>query len=671
MEDWVSRLKSEPEFVPFEIELWHRKSGVRRREAVGRIRFEIKALGGSLVQQCAIADIAYHGILGRLPPGQVQQFIDRQRNGNSDIRLLACNEIKYVRPVGQCAVEESELVDLIPVQEKEQETPQLDTLPVAALLDGLPLTRHRKLAGRMLVDDPDGYEDTYQAADRFHGTTMASLICHGDLNNPVHPLSTPLYVRPIMKPVKGLEKTSEHIPENVLPVDLLHRAVRRMYEQEGEEAAAAPTVRIVNLSIGDPKRPFLHDVSPLARLLDWLSWKYQVLFVVSAGNCVYDINLDISTEALVSLHRDQIAHMIISAIADDTRNRSILSPAEAINAITVGAAHEDYSGPAQGQNVDPFLSSDMPSVVSRHGPGYRRGLKPEILAAGGKQVVKSKTPMRTNRTLTLPSSTRAPGQKVSVPGRSGRLDQVAHTRGTSNAAALTTRNAVQLQMLLQDLRATYDGYPPSDYDVVLTKALLVHSAFWGNAMDVYRAVLLGHRHIRERIGRFLGYGKVHPERVRSCTDQRVTLLGFGELDDGRADRFTLPIPHALTTTNARRRLTVTVAWITPIVCTRWQYRVAQLWFKASGPIVGKRQFADGHAVGRGTIQHEVFVQNEALPPSDKDVVDVTIHCRKDAADLPAPVRYGLAVTLEVAEAVPIYQEVRNLLGIRTRVRGAQ
>ena len=106
IEDWAFRLESEPEFIPFEIELWHRKSRDRRRDAERRIRFELESLGGSLVQQCTIADIAYHGILGCLPRGQVQQLIDGQHSGTSDIRLLACDEIMYVRPIGQCAVGE-------------------------------------------------------------------------------------------------------------------------------------------------------------------------------------------------------------------------------------------------------------------------------------------------------------------------------------------------------------------------------------------------------------------------------------------------------------------------------------------------------------------------------------------------------------------------------------
>ncbi len=675
VEDWAFRLEYEPEFIPFEIELWHRSTRNQRQAAERRIRSEIESLGGSVVQQCAIPDIAYHGMLGRLPPVQIQRMIDRQREGTSNIRLLACDEIMYVRPVGQCAVRVFEPVHSLPALEQERPVPPPAVSPVAALFDGLPLTRHDVLDGRVLVDDPDGYEETYEATDRFHGTTMASLICHGDLGKQGTSLATPLYVRPIMKPARTPEGSVERIPDDVLPVDLLHRAMRRMYEQEGDKAPAAPTVRIVNLSIGDRGRPFLREMSPWARLLDWLSWKYTVLFVVSAGNCMDDIDLDVSTEALLARSQDDIERKVVSAITSDTRNRSILSPAEAINVITVGAAHEDQSGPAGKPYADPFSSSDMPSLVSRHGPGYRRGLKPEILVSGGKQVIRSKVPMRTNRTFSLPSSMHAPGQAVSVPGRTGDLSEVAYTRGTSNAAALTTRSAVQLQQLLQDIRATSNGLPPSRYDVVLTKALIVHSASWGHAESVYDSVLRP-RHggyvVRERIGRFLGYGKVDFGRARSCTERRVTVLGFGELDDGQADQFALPIPLDLTTTSARRRLTVTLAWITPVVCTRSQYRVAHLWFRADGRIVDERMFADRHAVQRGTVQHEVFVGTGVLPPTDaEEVVDIAVNCRKDAADIPTTIRYGLAVTLEVTEAVgvPIYQEVRKLLGVRARVQG--
>ena len=75
-------------------------------------------------------------------------------------------------------------------------------------------------------------------------------------------------------------------------IDLVHRAVRRMYEGEGDSLPSAPTVKVINLSVGDGHRPFGGgDLSPWARLIDWLSHKHQVLFVVSVGNASDELTL--------------------------------------------------------------------------------------------------------------------------------------------------------------------------------------------------------------------------------------------------------------------------------------------------------------------------------------------------------------------------------------------
>ena len=674
VEDWKDRLKHEHDAIPFEIELWHRKTASRRDGAARYLRSQIDSMGGTVLQQSVISDIAYHGILGRLPASEIQMIVDQLKDDVPDVRLLATDDIMYVRPVGQCAIriadsaEPTQVVEVPPTN-----IPQADAKPVAALFDGMPLIGHQMCKDRLIVDDPDGYADTYQARDRCHGTEMTSLICHGDLSRPTVPLSTPLYVRPIMKPVTGWDGVGERIPEDVLPVDLVHRAVRRMYEPEDDQPAAAPTVRFINLSIADPARPFFREMSAWARLLDWLSWKYQILFVVSAGNVTDDIELDVPTESLSKCRPEDAAHIVVSAITADTRNRRILAPAETLNGLSVGAAHDDGSGVSSRQHdAFEFLSPDGPSPISCHGPGYRRALKPELLVPGGRQVMVSKTPTRSNRVLKVLRSKRPPGQAVAIPGARGMLNEKAYTRGTSNAAALTTRHAVELHEMLGVLRTVAGGHPHDDYETVLVKTLLVHGAAWGRAADVYKTVLKerhGGQTVREQVGRFLGYGPVDFERVKSCTDQRATVLGFGELDDRGAHRFSLPIPPSLGKRARRRKLTITLAWLTPVVSTRQQYRIARLWFNPQNELASDRVFfANHYSVRRGTVQHEILEGDAAIPFTDGYTVEVTVNCRADAADLPGPVRYGLAVSLEVAEDIdiPIYQEVRERLRVRVR-----
>ena len=208
------------------------------------------------------------------------------------------------------------------------------------------------------------------------------------------------------------------IPPDVLPVDLIHRAVRRLFEAEGDEPPAAPTIRFVNLSICDPVRPLMRQMSAWARLLDWLSWKYQILFIVSAGNHGHDIELEISRSSLDSLAPDQREQTIIKAVAKDTRNRRLLSPAETLNGLTVGAVHQDASRSAGTNLIDPFVQTSGPNVASAHGPGYRRAIKPDVLLPGGRQLLTEKLgSAHTNATLRIANLFSPPGQRVAAPGR--------------------------------------------------------------------------------------------------------------------------------------------------------------------------------------------------------------------------------------------------------------
>jgi hypothetical protein len=90
---------------------------------------------------------------------------------------------------------------------------------------------------------------------------MASLIAHGDLSTPGPAIRQPLYVRPILQPHEFFAR-EEVAPPDELLVDLIHRAFRRMLDGDGQQSPAAPSVRVVNLSIGDPARTFVRRFSP-------------------------------------------------------------------------------------------------------------------------------------------------------------------------------------------------------------------------------------------------------------------------------------------------------------------------------------------------------------------------------------------------------------------------
>ncbi len=673
LEDWRQRMAFGQETVSFEAELWYRRTAARRRAAAEQLRQLMEALDGEIVTECVVEDIAYHGMLGRIDITRVRELIDRPQT-RRDVGLFRCDDVMFLRPVGQCAVPIGDDSAEVGVAQPPEPQGAVEGTPVIALLDGMPLTGHVLLDGRLVVDDPDGYEDAYQAAERSHGTAMASLICHDDLDVGGTAVAKPVYVRPIMQPRRWFDgRFVEAVPDDVLPVDVVHRAVVRLFDGEGGEPPASPGVRVVNLSIGDPARAFVREMSAWARLLDWLSWKYGVLFVVSAGNHVREISLDESRPGVRALPLEERERLVISAVAKDTRNRRLLSPAETLNGLTVGAVHMDGSGPGPNHLVDP-VGAGMPNVISAHGPGYRRAIKPEIQLPGGRQMLTEDRAPPVGTTVLRPdSSLRAPGQRVATPGPPGTLNATHHTRGTSNATALGSRGAYFFYELLDNLRKQGDRGIPGGFDAVLLKALLVHGSQWGGLLGPYRRALgAGHpqRTFRDYVGRFLGYGRPDFGRVAAGAEQRVTVLGFGSLADGAAAVFALPLPPSLSGVNAMRRVTVTLAWMTPINSRRQNYRVAHLWFDVAENVASTRACADHRAVQRGTLQHEVFEGRDAVAIQEGDSLTVKVSCRSDAGAIVEPVRYGLAVTLEVAESlllpIPIYEEVRERIAVPVR-----
>lgn len=665
LDDWTARVGHNQEVVPCEIELWFRNDPHRRRSARDRVGGLLVGLGGAVVQEATIEEIGYHAVLARIPIGAIQPLLDE---AGRDAALVQCEQIQFFRAAGQMAgivAEDGQQPDPGPLAAQPA---ALDD-PVVALFDGLPLQNHRRLAGRLVVDDPDGYEAQYPASERRHGTSMASLIVHGDIDAGEAPLSRRLYVRPILQPDPRawMSPRPETVSEQVLVVDLLHRAVRRLFEGEGSERPAAPQVSVISLSIGIRDRLFDGAMSPLARLLDWLAWKYRVLFVVSAGNHAHEIQLAATGPQFRAMTPGDLQAEVVRAVAADARNRRLLSPAEAVNVITVGAVHRDASTGAPPPNtIQPFIGNGLPSVINAQGMGYRRAIKPDVLVAGGRVVVREAIAQNPTATLQVLTQARPPGQRVAAPGQTpGDLAYTWHSRGTSNATALASRTGSELYDVLEALR----GEPGGELidlvpRAVWLKALLVHSASWGDAGQVLDQILRtrqNSRQFKEYVTRLLGYGGIEPERVRECTQHRVTALGGGQLQAEQAHVHRFPLPPGLSGQRGWRRLTITLGWLTPINTAHQSWRRADLWFTPpTDPLQIKRQQAEWRAVQRGTVQHEVLDGDRAAAFVDGDNFEIRVNCRPDAGALEDAVPYALATTLEIAEeiGVDIYDEVR-------------
>ncbi|OWQ47548.1 exopolyphosphatase [Roseateles noduli] len=659
--------------ITFQVELFYRRDAAKRRrnEAVLTALFE--ELGGRpLGAFLDIPEIAFHAVKGELPAGAIKRLLDEVEAPDSeiDIELFKFPSIMYFRPTGQSLAtsEEGEgEVGVFPEGASELQA-------VAALLDGVPLQLHEALKDRVTVDDAFGLEANYQLGERKHGTAMASLILHGDRSNPEsEPLGRQLYCIPVMQPDHQTINHDEHMPDSVFFEDRIHVAVRRMFEGTGGLPAQAPFVKVVNLSIGDAAREFIHTPSPWARLLDWLSYRYRVLFCVSAGNYADPIDLGFNQQQWAALSEHEKIKTTLTAISNSLSSRRLLSPAESMNAITVGAAHADDSGdnyPQIGQRVDILPSQALFSPASRLGFGFRRSIKPDILMPGGRQLFMAPVQSGSN-SYRIDKSQLAPGQKVAFDSKQpGALTNEAFSRGTSNATALATRGAVRLYDMLDRLRVEEGEAIPESLMSVLMKALLVHGAKQDDAGKKHLEQALksvsNSRQFKQVVTRFLGYGVVDIERVLTCTEQRATVLGCGEIRESEVHEFAFPIPVGFSSQKIWRRLVVTLAWLTPINPDHRNLREAKLVLEPGGGswpsqvLRLDRQDGDHNQVERGTVQHEVLEgKNQIQAFEDGANLRIRVVCKKDAtARLDAVVPYGLAVTLEAKADIPIYQDVR-------------
>ncbi len=664
----LSALPAQP--VEFEIELWLRRDPTRRAQAVADLTADLQAAGGELVRESVREEISYHGILARVSGGLLAETVV-----NHEVRWLRSGSVRFFHAVGQFAAAPGDGA-LEPAQDRAAARPlPTGTVPRVAVLDGVPLAGHELLAGRITVDDPDGWEELVEVSRRNHGTATASLVVHGDVNAEGRAQPAPVYVRAILwdqAPAWVGGGGREELPRDQLAVDVLHAAIVRLYEGE---TPAAPNVRAIVLAVGDSVCQFDRFVTPLARLLDWLQSRYETLMLISAGNHLGDLELPAEADLA---DPQELQHEVLCALQREAGLRRLLSPAESINGLTIGAAHDDTSTYRDDDGrIEPIMTRDLANVCSAVGAGVRRAVKPDILLPGGRQLLTPEPHTDDGpRRFSLSATRRPPGIRVAAPGReAGRLAATTYDTGTSSAAGLAGHHAGHLLAELEELRSRYgEAMPGAEYDAVLLKAALVHSARWGSAsVFIERACEeVGGGRARDVVARMVGYGRAEPGQVLTCDENLATALAAGRLGDGHAHAYRFPLPAALASRTERRRLCITTAWLTPINPEHRFYRRAALYVEPSGlpNQLVERGDGESNAARRGTVQHDVLIGNRAVPYAPGRSIELIVSCRADAGELATAVPYAIIVTLEVPgqTTLPIYQQVRQGLRVPVVVR---
>lgn len=659
--------------VRLELELIFTTNVDKARAHRDSARVAILATGGAVTDETRIAEIAYDALLVDVPANAAASLAERAPGS-----LAHLVDALTIRP--------QSIVDVI--GEREDAEPldvpdsRADDPPIAAILDAVPIQNHPAYVNHLEFDDPDSLE-RLAVGSRAHGTAMASLLVRGDLMRDEAPLTRRIYFHPLLHAQnREPDPPYEIFPRRRLLVDQFVRAILRMKQGTGDAPPSAPGVILVNLSLGDDKRPFAGRMSPWARAIDWLAYEHGILFFVSTGNAgdleIADVRDDRDYKALDSNAR---AGATLAAVRNDMKERRILSPAEAINAVTVGALHDDACGspPTMGESLDPLPVEGVPSQVSRTGLGFRNSLKPDIVMPGGRLRV---YPRLVANPLTLRTSDpsrygglRVAGWKLDVAG-APTMD--GWSGASSGATALATRAA---HRIYDALVANY----PDDFlaierraQALVVKALLIHrSKVPSDARALVEEVFAGGRQRNNHVRRLYGFGVPSVDESVACLTSRATLWGVGSIGAGDALNFRFPLPAALSGRAGLRHLTVTLAWFTPIIPGRNAYRSVRLTVDepidasdiVKKPVPGQ---ASRSMVERGTLFHRQWKGSAARRFEAESTLVIPVVRKLDpntANDLPELIPFGITASFETADlAIPVYEEVKARLAIQAGIR---
>ena len=665
LEDWQEQLQSNPsETVNAQVELFYRTSEEKRNSAEQKITNIITDAGGVILGKSVIPEIQYHALLVELPRAYAQRIIDRD-----EVELILANEIMFMKATGQTIYvgmsEEAE--DSVPLSSPTR----VYNEPIVALFDGMPQENHPLLRDLLLVDDPDSMGAGYPVDERIHSTSMASLILRGQtmssIKNDVHRI----YVRPIMKSQKDWHgKVEEYIPDSFLIVDKIHECIRRLFEPTAGNVA--PSVRVVNLSIGISYREYYNLVSPLARLLDWLSYKYRVLFIVSAGNHPDDLELGMDFSSFSTLSSEEKDRFVYNYISNNLRNLRFLSPAESINSLTVGSIFSDDNDGIPLPNMTNICTDGMPAIYGSFGRGVNNAIKPDILYAGGRSFIKENITKRTTANW-VNADLKKPGIQSAYPGANRQgLGNTGYSFGTSNSTALVSHQAADCYDVLNDIFVSETGEGiPFNYASVMLKAMLTHGASWSNLKDdCIKSMNLSGRQLKNEIHEYLGYGVADIEKIKECTKNQITLIGYGDIGQDQAVIYSIPLPFNFHAQKYKRKLIITLAYFSPIHPSSIKYREKQVWFTINNGnnIAGSPAEYDYYAAQRGTVQHEIFETDSTEVWDENDALTIKVNCRGDASNKNSDelIPYALFATFEMAPEydIDVYQAIVEK--VRTR-----
>ena len=585
-------------------------------------------------------------------------FTDRVKISGLGLRDLAYNypfiiEISFpddLSPISGTDIAPDETpppIDLFP--------PRLNA-PAVCVIDSGIQEQHRLLApaidsssSRCFLPGCSPSDVADYVAGGGHGTRVAGAVLFGE----VVPSSGSYQLEIWLQNARVLTQQNK-LPLELLPSSYIRDAVKHFLASDHQ-------TRLYNHSINSNIPHRQRHMSVWASEIDALSFRYDVLFIQSAGNV-----REFTNDALAPGIRD---HIIAGRsypdylLMDASR---ISNPGQSLQAITVGSiAYKDdflFGGGA-------FAWKDGPSSFSKTGLGLWRCIKPDVVEYGGDWTHDSDIPAQFSKAReSCPELVRS-----TFP--SGGPEKDRDALGTSFAAPKVAHLAAKIQALLPD------------ESTLLYRALIAQSARWPRWAETSEE--------KADIVRHIGYGLPDEERATSNSPHRITLITSGaqQIKAGQAHLYDVPIPQSIREVGEEFdiRIEVTLSYAARPKRTRRSHRYyLSTWLEwdASGRVetadsfrkkifkggedlrtqkegtirwhIGKR--ADAGDV-RGTSRNFSTLQKDWAVVKPYDLPEVfslaVIGHQGWDRDPDAFAKYALAITFEVpGQEIMIYEEIR-------------
>lgn len=547
--------------VRLEVHCWCPEDDAEARRRSREVSAAISSAGGAVLSASVRSGAGWSAICCDLPIGAVDDLIGTHR-------------VSWIDLMPRPSLELLQLLHATPESLPTVVGPAVDA-PILAVIDSGIRSAHPLLAPAVVGVERVGQGLGDGGDESGHGTLVASIGLYGSLED-VLATGGAAYPAGRLLSVRVLDG-NDRFPDDEMWPELLLEAMT---------LAADAGARVINLSLGDDRRPYISPrPTAIGAIVDQFIRGHPNLVVVTSTGNFPTTQHDVAR--LTS--GDYVQDLLESPEA------GILDPGTAALALTVGGTgNQLHQGVAGAPSAEKVVAGGpgLPAPYTRVGPGPMGAIKPELAAVSGSVVVDTLVGRPVNDML---------GQVVGAGGsQPDRLLAASH--GTSFAAPLVSHAA--LRILRQYPMLTGNS----------TRALLLVGA------DELTPYLVGGANARKDERRLTGFGRVSVERAEASDDHRVVLLSETSIRLDQVHFYRIPIPTSFRSPGGRINLAVALTFDPPVRVTRLDYMASKMGFQVfHGPSVEQVRAAYVRAESNQEMQDEVSQTPAELRASRLDL----------------------------------------------------